>query len=153
MQDPIYLPARSELDVQMWRMTDNQKRKVWFEWSASAFLPASSLRFTPSPPTSVLSSQHAPNRRTSGSSTGPDTLSPRWDGSANNRSAPGGGAFSPMVDAFQSAPSPHIGGAVDGRMQGIVEEPGEAEGWEEERILVGYTRLHNPQGRSSFVGL
>lgn len=33
---PLYLPAGSELEVHMWRLTD--EHRVWYEWSAEAFL-------------------------------------------------------------------------------------------------------------------
>ncbi|KAH8929689.1 PRMT5-domain-containing protein [Atractiella rhizophila] len=45
LKDPLYLPARSELDVHMFRLTE--RRKVWFEWSAESFLPVDS--FLPPP--------------------------------------------------------------------------------------------------------
>lgn len=63
-----------------------------------------------------------------------------------------------MVDAFQSAPSPMIGGPADrrdsGRMQGIEEEENASQlGGAEARILIYSSKLHNPGGKSSFVGL
>lgn len=33
---PLYVPAQSELDVHMWRLTDNTS--VWYEWSAEAHI-------------------------------------------------------------------------------------------------------------------
>ena len=33
---PLYLPDHSELEVHMWRLTD--QRRVWYEWSAEAFV-------------------------------------------------------------------------------------------------------------------
>jgi protein arginine N-methyltransferase 5 len=149
-QNPVYLPARSELDVQIWRMTDGPKRKVWFEWTTSAYLSASALSFSPSPPTSATSATFPPNRHPASA----DTLSPRLNGPWDARSQRG----SPMVDAFQSAPSPLLagGGAHDrrdsGRMQGIEEEEsGEAR--DEGRIMISQSKLHNPGGRTSFIGL
>jgi protein arginine N-methyltransferase 5 len=38
LQTPIYFPDRSELDVSIWRQTDD--RKVWYEWRVEAFLLA-----------------------------------------------------------------------------------------------------------------
>ncbi len=43
-QDPLYLPARSELEVYLYRLTDPNRRRVWFEWSAEVFLPLSSFK-------------------------------------------------------------------------------------------------------------
>ncbi|ORY82328.1 PRMT5 arginine-N-methyltransferase-domain-containing protein [Leucosporidium creatinivorum] len=175
LMDPIYLPANSELDVQMWRMTDGVKRRVWFEWAASAYLCASALSFPPtssprhsvtSPPASSNSGTFAPAGRQGGQHASADTLSPRggpWD---QQGGAGGGGrnsyqssVRSPMVDAFQSAPSPMIGGPAgqdrrdSGRMQGIEEEDGSQVGAAEARILIYSSKLHNPGGKSSYVGL
>lgn len=118
-------------------MTDGQKRKVWFEWSASSFLSASSLTFSmaPTSPTSGTFLQ--------GGAT--DALSPRspspWDSRRMTRDAQGN--LSPMVDAFASAPSPMMGQRRDrdsGRMQGIEEELGSGRG--ETRIKIGMSKLH-----------
>lgn len=35
IQTPIYLPDISELDVSMWRLTDD--KKVWYEWIVEAY--------------------------------------------------------------------------------------------------------------------
>ncbi|KAF8340642.1 PRMT5 arginine-N-methyltransferase-domain-containing protein [Cantharellus anzutake] len=35
-KEPLYLPDNSELEVSIWRLTT--KQKVWYEWSAEAFL-------------------------------------------------------------------------------------------------------------------
>lgn len=66
-----------------------------------------------------------------------------------------------MVDAFQSAPSPMIGGPAggqdrrdSGRMQGVEEEENAGQlGGAEARILIYSSKLHNPGGKSSYVGL
>lgn len=68
-----------------------------------------------------------------------------------------------MVDAFASAPSPYPGqqhgGAGhngrdrdSGRMQGIEEEISSLSG-KESRIKIGMSRLHNPMGKTSSLGL
>ncbi|KAF2461203.1 PRMT5 arginine-N-methyltransferase-domain-containing protein [Lineolata rhizophorae] len=36
LKEPIYLPDNAELDVCMWRMTDD--RKVWYEWLVESFV-------------------------------------------------------------------------------------------------------------------
>lgn len=155
----------------MWRMTDGIKRRVWFEWAASAYLCASALSFPPtssprhsvtSPPASSTSGTFAPAGRQTASA---DTLSPRggpWDQQSGGRNSYQSSVRSPMVDAFQSAPSPMIGGPAgagrdrrdSGRMQGIEEEENASQlGGAEARILIYSSKLHNPGGKSSFVGL
>ncbi|GAA5967269.1 hypothetical protein JCM11641_000496 [Rhodosporidiobolus odoratus] len=151
LSEPLYLPAQSELDVQMWRLTDNTKRRVWFEWCAQAYLCASALAF-PSPHTGGFPSS-PPGSATSGTfSTARGPLSPKHPYS------PGQGQ-----DAFQSAPSPMLGSSADGRMPGIAEE-GEAAsfasagagtmlGGEEGRIKISQTKLHNANGKQNWIGL
>lgn len=35
-QDPLYFPDDSELEVSIWRQTDD--RKVWYEWLVETFV-------------------------------------------------------------------------------------------------------------------
>ncbi len=35
-QTPLYFPDHSELEVSIWRQTDD--RKVWYEWMVEAFV-------------------------------------------------------------------------------------------------------------------
>lgn len=35
VQVPMYVPENSEIEVSMWRQTDD--RKVWYEWLVEAF--------------------------------------------------------------------------------------------------------------------
>ena len=35
LKDPVYIPDDGEVDVSMWRQTDD--RKVWFEWQVEVF--------------------------------------------------------------------------------------------------------------------
>jgi protein arginine N-methyltransferase 5 len=144
----MYLPARSELDVQMWRLTDDTKRRVWFEWSCSAYLPAQSLSFIPTPPGSATSGTFSAGLR-------PGAFSP-------TPSTPGG-----HHDAFQSAPSPMLATSHDGRMPGIAEEEGATTtsstsgihppvggvSGEQQRILISMSKLHNGAGKFSWIGL
>ncbi|GAA6058643.1 hypothetical protein JCM10212_004054 [Sporobolomyces blumeae] len=144
LAEPMYLPARSELDVQMWRLTDNTKRRVWFEWSCAAYLPAQSLSFMPTPPGSATSGTFSAGLR-------PGAFSP-------TPSTPGGHG-----EAFQSAPSPMLGSSHDGRMPGIAEEEGASMSamgiqpplgaGDGQRILISMSKLHNPGGRTSWVGM
>lgn len=40
LKTPLYLPSGAEVDVNIWRLVDQRSRKVWYEWSAEAYLPA-----------------------------------------------------------------------------------------------------------------
>ncbi|KAM0788221.1 hypothetical protein ACM66B_001377 [Microbotryomycetes sp. NB124-2] len=149
LMDPIYLPANSELDVQIWRMVDGNKRKVWFEWSASAYLHASALSFrqlVSSPSNSgVFSNQQQQQQQQHLSA---DALTANaggaWGGASNAARSP------KMGDAFQSAPSPIIG---NGHLDEAAGEGTFAGSTNDSRILISMTKLHNPGGKASFVGL
>lgn len=39
LKSPLYLPSGAELEVNVWRLTDQRAKKVWYEWSAEAYLP------------------------------------------------------------------------------------------------------------------
>lgn len=36
MQTPLFIPDEAEMDVSMWRQTDD--RKVWYEWVVEVFV-------------------------------------------------------------------------------------------------------------------
>ncbi|BGP06595.1 hypothetical protein JCM10049v2_002419 [Rhodotorula toruloides] len=144
LADPIYLPASSELDVQIWRLTDNTKKRVWFEWSAQAYL---AIAAPLSGPNGGLGGLASPTSATFSTSSG----------------VGGGraGALSPVLGgseaAFASAPSPMLGSNEGGRMSAILEE---GQGLEQgaagaavNRIKISQTRLHNPGGKTSWIGL
>lgn len=132
-------------------MTDGQKRKVWFEWCASSHLSASALIFAPSPPGSSAGSFH-PRPQSSADTLSPTGATPPWDSRRSVGTRDTGGNFSPLVDAFASAPSPRMSHERDsGRMQGLEEEDESARA--QGRILVGYSKLVNPGGRTSWLGL
>ena len=180
-QEPVYLPANSELDVQIWRLTDNTKRRVWFEWAAQTYLVASASPGGYGHHIAGNGAHYDPRR---GSMTG-GTASPPGSVTSgtfsNHRFSAGSSAalMSPSLDAFQSAPSPHLGasgssssaataaaaavgggsplvGGGEHRMSAIVEE-GVAgvghEGASPMRIKISQTRLHNPGGKTSWIGL
>ncbi|KAG0144676.1 hypothetical protein CROQUDRAFT_659743 [Cronartium quercuum f. sp. fusiforme G11] len=42
-KEPIYVPAGSELEIHLWRLTDQASRKVWYEWSADVYLRTTSI--------------------------------------------------------------------------------------------------------------
>jgi protein arginine N-methyltransferase 5 len=145
-QDPLYLPAHSELDVRIFRLTDQSRKRIWFEWCAEAFLPISpsNIALAPSPPASANGfsiNATAPVR---------SPLQGRGGG------AWGGGPIigSPMSEmsgsatAFGNAPSPLPSSFTDLLGNGSTAGDGS-----ERRIKIGMTRMHNPAGRSSWIGL
>ncbi|KAJ7284936.1 shk1 kinase-binding protein 1 [Mycena rebaudengoi] len=112
-KEPLYLPSNSELQVSIWRLTN--QRQVWYEWHAESFMnvvfPAPSDNDVP--PSAGLSN---------------------------------GGAFSPS----RPPPSPLLD-AVDRRIfTTTTREPIEAGS---RVVKIGHTSLHNPGGRSSWIGL
>ena len=121
------MPSNSELRVSLWRLTD--QRQVWYEWYAESFLPV--LR----PPT------EAPK-------VGP---LPRVDGH---------GSFATATSTQIVPPSPLID-AVDNPFQisgdQLLKEGmkrvGEISKIETGVVKIGQTMLHNPGGRSSWMGL
>ena len=48
LRDPLYVPPNSELEVHMWRLSD--ERRVWYEWSAEVFLCIDTPLALPSAP-------------------------------------------------------------------------------------------------------
>lgn len=136
----MYLPSDSELHVSLWRLTD--KRQVWYEWHAEAFLYLSSgpdgkrdsiasLRSSPQ-----ITAATSMTRRASGG------------GSHLVTSPPMGGMMnvaSPLIDAVDipllEREEKSFGGSAGSSKDvgGIVK--------------IGQTSLHNPGGRSSWIGL
>ncbi|OBZ72207.1 hypothetical protein A0H81_07794 [Grifola frondosa] len=108
-KDPLYLPSDAELEVSMWRLTD--QRKVWYEWYAEAFLPVPSA------------SIRRPNWR--------DSLSPISASDSTVLLPPSTPIMvsSPLLDV----PPLSLSGNT--------------------LIKIGQTALHNPGGRSSWIGL
>lgn len=115
-QEPLYLPARSELDVNIWRLTDPVKRRIWFEWSAEAYLPVSGL------PGSASISMNG-----TGSTS---YLNPR-------PMTPGTPAWG---DAFASAPSPALNRNPNEPFS--LEQQQQEAMSKQQRIKIGMTRLH-----------
>jgi len=112
-KDPMYLPGNSELQVSIWRLTD--QRRVWYEWYAEAFMPV--MYQTPDHAGDGLSTVVVP---------GSPLIAP-----------------SPTVDALDMPP------IVD--KTGILKAPKEASNTR--LVKIGQTALHNPGGRSSWIGL
>ncbi|KAL0954806.1 hypothetical protein HGRIS_003752 [Hohenbuehelia grisea] len=145
LKEPLYLPSNSELHVSIWRLTD--ERKVWYEWYAEAFmaLPHSDGTASPASPTSTTST---PVRHRSGSQVAmyqPFMTSPS--------PSPGMMGGSPMMDAIDSptmAEAPVRRGSESNTH--ITRSP-ERLGRERPLVKIGQTSLHNPGGRSSWIGL
>ncbi|KAH9808739.1 PRMT5 arginine-N-methyltransferase-domain-containing protein [Melampsora americana] len=49
-KEPVYVPAGSEIDIHLWRLTDQSTRKVWYEWSADVYLRVKPEASQPQPP-------------------------------------------------------------------------------------------------------
>jgi type II protein arginine methyltransferase len=121
MQAPLYLPNNSELQVYIWRLTN--QRQVWYEWYAESFMPVFN---TPLP-----------------SKTSDDVES-----TTNAH-----GSFFASASTPMATPSPLID-AIDAQSE--FEKSGS---WDEFSradigvVKIGQTCLHNPGGRSSWIGL
>ena len=154
---PIYLPSGSELEVNMWRLSDNKGKKVWYEWSAESFLPViHSGPGSASASARPLSASASAGLTASGSANGGamnaganGSLAPTPTGSltaatrnSHHQLVP---ASSAMMDAAYS-PTRMSFGAVQG-LGGIPGQGGEG------RIKIGQTGLHNAGGVHSWVGL
>lgn len=124
-QEPLYLPSNSELQVSIWRLTN--ERQVWYEWHAESFL-------------SMLSPAVA---------TPDGMLSPSGSlGNASLYPSTSMGISSPLVDAVDTTfldrdgVRPVAGGGI-----------GDTSPAGREMVKIGQTSLHNPGGRSSWIGL
>nr|GAT60798.1 Shk1 kinase-binding protein 1 [Mycena chlorophos] len=123
-KEPLYLPSNSELHVSIWRLTN--QRQVWYEWHAEAFL---NIVGEPSSETEV------------------PLPSPRSAMSSSFFSSPPRNTPSPLIDASFTNDAFSFG--LDRRVSTSwsVEPPAER------LIKIGHTSLHNPGGRSSWIGL
>jgi type II protein arginine methyltransferase len=123
------LPSNSELRVSIWRLTD--QRQVWYEWYAESFLPV--LR----PPAETPKA-------------GPV---PRVDGHGSfvTATATPFAPPSPLIDAIDSPTPVIISG--DQFFKEVTKRIGEDSKVEAGVVKIGQTTLHNPGGRSSWIGL
>ncbi|KAA1467478.1 PRMT5-domain-containing protein [Dentipellis sp. KUC8613] len=122
-QEPLYLPSNSELQVSIWRLTN--QRQVWYEWYAESFLPV----FRPL----------ADSRK--------DGPAPSVDGRGSFIAATSTpfATPSPLLDALDNpfiASNPHV-----------TKKPEDVTKIETGVVKIGQTSLHNPGGRSSWIGL
>ena len=111
--------------MSVWRLTD--ARKVWYEWYAEAFLPV---------PTSSVSS---PIWR--------DTLSPMGPSPDNSFLSPV--ASTPTIVTSPLLDVPHLTLEVPGAMSVMGDRQREGVSL----VKISQTALHNPGGRSSWIGL
>jgi len=115
VQEPLYLPSNSELQVSIWRLTN--ERRVWYEWHAESFIciPSKAGR--------------------------PEELQLKTPVSAALASgSPQSFASSPLIDSKE----PLFARSA---------EFYDTESEDFEIIKIGHTSLHNPNGRSSWIGL
>ncbi|KAF8557423.1 PRMT5-domain-containing protein [Imleria badia] len=120
-REPLYLPSNSEVQVSMWRLTN--ERQVWYEWYAESYLPVVNA---------LLPVEHANDGTAS-------------DGLSSSSASTHVAVPSPIVDAVDVFPlveprAEHCRGSMEGKsVCGVVK--------------IGQTALHNPGGRSSWIGL
>lgn len=118
IKEPLYLPSNSELQVSIWRLTN--ERQVWYEWHAESFI---------SIPNTATSSEEL-------------LLGSPFGGQfASSSSLSTLGASSPLIDGkdptFLFSPN----------------APTERSVSDYDIVKIGHTSLHNPGGRSSWIGL
>ncbi|KAJ7170626.1 shk1 kinase-binding protein 1 [Mycena crocata] len=120
-KEPLYLPSNSELQVSIWRLTN--QRQVWYEWHAEAFMNVIGA---------PLAESDIP------------ISSPRSASFAN------GGSF--FASPTRNTPSPLID-ANDGFAFDRRSSRRDSVDSASRLIKIGHTSLHNPGGRSSWIGL
>ncbi|KAF9236733.1 PRMT5-domain-containing protein [Melanogaster broomeanus] len=121
-RDPLYLPGNSELQVSIWRLTND--RQVWYEWYAESFLPVASVSL----PVEQCDDM-------SGS-----------DGSFFSSASTHVALPSPIVDAIDAFPCMEL--RTEPRRASMESVKGSSG-----VVKIGQTSLHNPGGRSSWIGL
>ena len=126
IQAPLYLPSNAELQVSIWRLTDS--RKVWYEWYAEAFLPV--LRPRPLSPPPRVDRQGSVVVATPAATAPFATPSPLLD---------------PIDNPFLVVERPPAAAAAQRSLEDADVEAGV--------VKIGQTALHNPSGRSSWIGL
>jgi protein arginine N-methyltransferase 5 len=122
-KEPLYLPSNSELQVSIWRLTN--ERQVWYEWHAESFLAM------PAPSIVSLASPGVSGGRLTASGTS----------SSLTIGIPQPAVSSPLLDAPESFHTIVSGARNEGAEVGY------------DIIKIGHTSLHNPSGRGSWIGL
>lgn len=122
-QEPLYLPSNSELQVSMWRLTN--ERQVWYEWYAESYLPVANA---------LLPVEHATDGAVS-------------DGPSSSSTSTLVAVPSPIVDALDMFNFPVAEPRSETRPGSMeIKSPCGV-------VKIGQTALHNPGGRSSWIGL
>lgn len=122
LREPLYLPSNSQVQVSIWRLTND--RKVWYEWYAESFLPVVNALLPPEQTDEVLAS----------------------DGSFFASTSTSAAVPSPVIDAVDVFPlSPR-----SAMPKTTMEPSGKSTGG---LVKICQTALHNPDGRSSWIGL
>ncbi|KAJ8482510.1 hypothetical protein ONZ45_g14922 [Pleurotus djamor] len=144
LKEPIYLPSNSELHVSLWRLTD--QRQVWYEWYTEAFLCLPTLQ-----------AGIQPAKRDSNSALSPQTIGL---GGGLSRDILGSISSpmmmaSPLIDAVdlvgEGSPA---GEQRSGSGKTVVDPtPSGAANVEYTLVKISQSSLHNPCGRSSWIGL
>ncbi|UZJ53777.1 hypothetical protein CBS101457_003097 [Exobasidium rhododendri] len=176
-KEPIHLAPNSELDVNMWRLTSNDR--VWYEWMAQAYVCTSrpglnsrvGLGLNGSP---AMTTTAAGKRHSSGSATGDAMmeaafqnapLTPRINemslGFPNGGLRNNGEATSPYLGVNVGKGGEEMVRRVStgsGSGQGVTSSMGKVEVYADpntshDRFKVGMSPLMNIGGRSSWVGL
>ncbi|KIJ67063.1 hypothetical protein HYDPIDRAFT_85533 [Hydnomerulius pinastri MD-312] len=120
-RDPLYLPSNSELQVSIWRLTND--RQVWYEWYAESFLPVANALLPPEQSEDLSGS----------------------DGSFFSCTSTHVAMPSPVIDAIDAFPSTE-------RVEPRRASPDSVKAVSGV-VKIGQTSLHNPGGRSSWIGL
>lgn len=133
-RDPIYLPANSELDVHMWRMTSSDR--VWYEWCGESFLPLSVASLEGG----VIKQQQQgrPLSLDASSSIGSN-------GTAAEQHTFSNAPHTPRIPSVSLAN--HPAEASSGLQSSALPQTPVT------RVKIGMTKLHNAGGRSSWIGL
>ncbi|KAH9178266.1 PRMT5-domain-containing protein [Lactarius sanguifluus] len=127
LKEPLYLPSNSELQVFVWRLTN--QRQVWYEWHAESFLPV--LRpLAETPKVGSLPMVDGRGSFATATSTPFAPPSPLVDAIDNPFLVPGDQLFKEMTKREEE----------DSKIEAGV-------------VKIGQTSLHNPGGRSSWIGL
>ena len=115
--------------MSIWRLTN--ERQVWYEWHAESFLEipsaVSEIPMSPSGAERLLSGFFTP--------------------SGNGGPLPSASAPSPLIDATEPLPSFMSRASISREPSLMIEEAGY------DIVKIGHTSLHNPGGRSSWIGL
>ncbi|KAF9521677.1 PRMT5-domain-containing protein [Crepidotus variabilis] len=122
-REPLYLPSNSELQVSIWRLTND--KQVWYEWHAESFISMPN------------------NARTT------EDLMPLTAGTMPpSASFSSYGQPSPLIDLKELRP-------LDMSRLTLVSDGSSSSsgGLAYESVKIGHTSLHNPGGRSSWIGL